>query len=212
MRDRSLTRVLVADDHPMYRLGLAMALRALGFGSVDEAENGHDAVRRATSDPYDVVLLDLQMPGRSGIDAAQAIVEWADAAHETAPVIIMLTTFHEPVIVRCAVSAGVKAFLGKETEPGQLATTIDDLLSGRRATIVPSSEVPPLSDRELDVLRMLARGESAKSIAKLLSLSPETVKDHIASVYAKLDVRDRVSAVVKARQIGWLVLDEIELT
>lgn len=209
MPERGDVQVLVADDHPLFRLGLGMALRSLGFGRVDEAVDGQHAVDLCRGRAYGVVLLDLRMPRRNGIDAAEAIAA-LPRPEGTAPVVIMLTTFDEPAIVRAAERVGVAAFMSKETEPEALATVIDRLLAGERSALLPRAAMPDLSTREQEVLVRLAEGDSVKGAADALGISPETVKDHVANVYAKLGVRDRVSAVREARRLGLLLLDELE--
>jgi len=207
--DRAGVTVLIADDHPLFRLGLGMALRSLGFGRVDEAVDGHHAVELCRGRAYRVVMLDLRMPRLNGIEAAQGILGLERSGGGDPPVVIMLTTFDEPAIVRAAQQAGVGAFMSKETEPEALARAIDRLLTGERTLPTPRVTVPELSGREHDVLRHLASGASVKGVADVLGISPETVKDHVSNVYAKLGVRDRVSAVREARVLGLLLLDEI---
>lgn len=206
--DRSKLYVLVADDHPMYRLGLAHALRSLGFGQVDEAVDGQHAVELAMGRRIDAVILDLWMPRLNGVDAARSISR-SDASGHVAPVIVMLTTFDKPAVVAAAVEAGVVAFVGKETEPEALARLIDDLLERRGSRFIATPELPYLTPREAEVLRLLVAGVTAKEMAQVLGISPETVKDHLGSLYGKLGVNDRVAAIGAARRFGWVVLDEI---
>lgn len=208
MPERADVHVLVADDHPLFRLGLGMALRSLGFGRVDEAVDGQHAIDLCRGRGYGVVLLDLRMPRVNGIDAAEAIAASANASG-AAPVVILLTTFDEPAIVRAAERVGVAAFMSKETEPEALAATIDRLLAGERASLMPRTSLPDLSAREQEVLVHLADGASVKGVAEALGISPETVKDHVSNAYAKLGVHDRVSAVREARRLGLLLLDEL---
>ena len=208
MPERSAVQVLVADDHPLFRLGLSMALRSLGFGRVDEAVDGQHAVDLCRGRSYRVVVLDLRMPRRNGIEAAEAIRDMAHPGGQP-PAVILLTTFDEPAIVRAAERAGVVAFMNKETEPEALAEAIDHLLDQERASLMPHTAVPDLSAREHEVLVLLANGDSVKGVAEALGISPETVKDHVSNVYAKLGVRDRVSAVREARRLGFLLLEEL---
>ena len=207
--DRSKLYVLVADDHPMYRLGLAHALRSLGFGQVDEAVDGQHAVELAMGRRIDAVILDLWMPRLNGVDAARSISR-SDASGHVAPVIVMLTTFDKPAVVAAAVEAGVVAFVGKETEPEALARLVDDLLERRGTTKIATPELPHLTPREADVLRHLVSGMSVKEMAQALGISPETVKVHLGRLYGKLEVNDRVAAIGAARRLGWAVLDEID--
>jgi len=145
----------------------------------------------------------------NGIDAARAILATAAA---TRPVLIMLTTFDEPAVIHAAVDAGVAAFFSKATEPEILARCVDDLLAGRSTRIVPEHEIPTLTPREAEVIRLLCSGLATKEIAAELGIAPETAKDYIGRVYAKLGVNDRVSAANAARWLGWVVLDEIRVT
>ena len=201
--------MLVADDHPVFRLGLTMALTSLGFGTVVEAIDGHHAVELARNRHFDVVILDVRMPRKNGIDAARAIGDQCRTSGASAPVIVMLTTYEEPAVVQRAVAAGAAAFYSKETEPKALALAIDRLLVGDETIGLPNVELPDLSPRERDVLKLLVAGSSVKEMAGALSISVDTVKDHVARVYAKLDVNDRVGAVNAARRFGWTVLGEI---
>jgi two-component system, NarL family, nitrate/nitrite response regulator NarL len=191
----------------MFRLGLVLALRSLGFANVDEAVDGLHAVDLCRGRSYDAVLLDLKMPRMNGIEAARAIAS-RDPSVE-APSIIVMTTYGEPAVIKAAMEAGAAAFLGKETEPEELARCIDDLLAGRRR-VVPHHGVPELSSRESDVLRLLLAGTSTKEMASLLGISADTVKDHLGRIYAKLGVFERVSAVNEARRLGLVLLDELE--
>lgn len=206
---RSGVRVLVADDHPMFRMGLAVALRSLGFECVDEATDGQHVVELARGRAYDVVILDLRMPRLTGVDAARAITSVSLGARQ--PRVIMLSTFDEPAVVRAAAEAGASAFFGKETEPSELASAIDRLMSSEQATLLPAIELPALTEREMTVMDCLVRGDTVKQIARQLELSAETVKDHVARLYDKLGVNDRVGLVRAAREYGWLMLRELDV-
>ncbi|HRQ10308.1 MAG TPA: response regulator transcription factor [Trueperaceae bacterium] len=190
-------RVLIADDHPLFRMGLALALKADGFEVVAEAENGRQAVERARHAGVDVVVLDVRMPELDGIDACTIITSAADA-----PVVVMLTTFEEPAVVLAARAAGATAYLSKETSPRELARMLRQILADPERDWLPEVSVPELTPREAEALAALARGLSNKAIAAELGISPETVKDYLENVYRKLDVRDRVSAVRRAAELG----------
>ncbi len=207
MAERSEVRVLIADDHPMFRLGLAMALRSLGFNHVDEAVDGQHAVDLNRGRSYDVVLLDLRMPRLNGVEAARRIVA---SGGDRPPVVVMLSTFDEPAVISAAREAGVRAVLGKETEPAELAMRIDRFVAEPGGSEMdPTPPVPTLSIREEQVLRRLVAGASTKDIATDLDISIETVKDHLGRLYAKMDARDRISVVAAARRLGWILLDEL---
>lgn len=190
-------RVLIADDHPLFRMGLALALGAEGFEVTGEVENGRQAVERCAQGGIDVVLMDVKMPDMDGIEACRQAV-----AAARPPLVVMLTTFEEPAIVRAAREAGATAFLSKETEPRELARLLRAILDDPGRDWMPRVELPDLTPREAQVLRLMARGLSNKGIAKELGLSPETVKDYLLGAFRKLEVRDRVSAVRRASELG----------
>ena len=189
--------VLIVDDHPLFRMGLSMALKAEGFSVVGEAENGRQAVERCRHTNIDVVLLDVRMPELDGISACKAIT-----AAEGAPVAVMLTTFEEPAVIHAAREAGAAAYLSKETEPRELARMLRNILAEPQRDWMPTVALPSLTRREEEVLGLLAEGLSNKAIASRLGLSPDTVKDPLENVYRKLEVRDRVSALRRATELG----------
>ena len=189
--------MLVVDDHPLFRMGLVMALRSEGFEVVGEAENGRQAVERCRHGEVDVVLLDVRMPELDGVAACRAIT-----AEPGAPLAVMLTTFDEPAVIQAARQAGATAYLSKETEPRELARVLRSVLADPERDWMPKVSLPDLTPREGEVLRWLAQGLSNKAIAARLGLSPDTVKDHLENVYRKLEVRDRVSALRKAAELG----------
>ncbi len=190
-------RVLIADDHPLFRLGLKYALSARGFEVLAEAADGRAAIEACRRQALDVVLLDVKMPDLDGIEACRAI-----CALERAPLVIMLTTFEEPAIIEAARQAGATAYLSKETDPAALAELICAISLAPFRGWMPYVSVPELTPREQQVLKLLAEGYSNKAMAKALELSPETVKDYLNGVYRKLDVRDRLGAVNEARALG----------
>jgi two-component system, NarL family, nitrate/nitrite response regulator NarL len=203
MRDRSSMRLLVVDDHPVFRMGLVAALRSIGFGLVEEAEDGVVALSRVRDQTYDIVVTDLKMPGASGIEVAQALAR----SSPTLPV-VLLTTFNEPAVVDIAERSGVRAVLSKEIEPSALGRVIDDVVSGaQRSTRAP--DLPDFTSRERDVLDQLLQGLSVKEIAVKLDVATATVKDHVANLYAKLEVRDRVGFVLAARRLGFTTLQDL---
>lgn len=192
-------RVLIADDHPLFRMGLAYALRGRGFEIAADVSDGREAVERCRQGGVDVALLDVKMPVMDGIEACRAILGLPDP-----PLVAMLTTFEEPAIVKAAADAGAVAYLSKETDPGELADRLRSIVARPDVRWLPEVRVPELSPRELQVLEGLSRGLANKRIARELELSPETVKDYLNNVYRKLEVRDRLAAVQRARELGLL--------
>lgn len=195
--DERAPRVVIADDHPLFRMGLVLALKAEGFVVVAEAENGKQAVERVRQSDVDVVLLDVRMPEMDGIEACRRLT-----AGEGAPVVVMLTTFDEPAVVQAARVAGARAYLSKETAPRELARMLRNILASPERDWLPEVALPDLTPREAEALAAMARGLSNKAIAAELGISPDTVKDYLENVYRKLDVRDRVSAVRRATELG----------
>jgi DNA-binding NarL/FixJ family response regulator len=208
-------RVLVADDQSMVRAGFRMLLsHEPDIEVVAEAGNGLDAVRQAARFDPTVVLMDIRMPELDGLEATRRIL----AADERARVLI-LTTFDLDEYVYEALSAGASGFVLKDDPPEQLIAAIrtvaagDALLSpaitkgvirqfARIPHPTPPRELEDLTTREHEVLRLIALGLSNAEIARELYISEGTVKTHVTHVLRKLDLRDRVQAVVLAYQTG----------
>jgi len=189
-------RLLIVDDHPLFRVGLKAMLERQGFKVVGEAENGKQAVEKALRLTIDAVLLDIKMPEMDGIEAARELRRRGFEGH-----IVMLTTFTEPALQVEASKAGANAFLSKEASPLEVAELLQALQDGRFQKFEPPP-IPDLTARELEVLRLLAEGLSSKQIAMKLHLSPETVRDYTKKLYLKLDAHGRVEALEQARRLG----------
>lgn len=190
-------RIVIADDHPLFRIGLKYALRQEGFDVVAEASDGLEALRAAQELRPDAALLDVKMPGLTGIEVCEQL-------KLTRPdvVSVLITTFSEPAIVQAARQAGARGYLSKETLPQDLARQLRNIIARPDLDCLPQVDVPRLTPREADVLPLLALGYSNKEIARQLHVSPDTVKDHLARLYAKLEVSDRTEAVGRARSLG----------
>jgi NarL family two-component system response regulator LiaR len=205
-------RVLIADDHPVVRQGLRTFLRTQKDIEVaGEATDGEEAVAKARELRPDVVLLDLVMPRLGGVDALERIRAAAPAAR-----VIVLTSFADDEKVFPSIKAGAAGYLLKDVPPSALAEAIRTVHRGE-ALLHPAvaaklmqeyaEERPPapderLTERERDVLRLVARGLSNKLIARELSVSEKTVKTHVSSILAKLEVADRTQAAVYALRQG----------
>jgi DNA-binding NarL/FixJ family response regulator len=208
-------RVLVADDQAMVRAGFRMLLS--GEEDIDvvaEASNGLEAVEKAARFAPNVVLMDIRMPELDGLEATRRILATdADAR------ILVLTTFDLDEYVYEALRAGASGFVLKDDPPEQLIAAIRTVAGGaallspgvtkrvieqfsRIPRPQPPKEVDDLSDRELDVFRLIARGLSNAEIGEELHISETTVKTHVTHVLQKLGLRDRVQAVVLAYQTG----------
>jgi DNA-binding NarL/FixJ family response regulator len=208
-------RVLVADDQSMVRAGFRMLLsREQEIDVVAEASNGLEAVAAAARFKPTVILMDIRMPELDGLQATRRIL----AADDTARILI-LTTFDFDQYVYEALRAGASGFLLKDDPPEQLLAAIrivaggDALLSpavtkrvirqfARIRQSSPPREVGELTERELDVFRLVARGYSNAEISRELYISDTTVKTHITHILQKLNLRDRVQAVVLAYETG----------
>lgn len=192
-------RLVIADDHPLFRMGLKYALINQGFDVVAEAADGLSALDACRTLQPDAALLDVKMPGMTGIEVCERL-------RMTNPhvVSVLITTFAEPAIVQAARAAGARGYVSKETDPESLARQLRDIVANPDIDRLPHVDVPRLTPRESEVLPLLAQGYSNKEIAKNLGVSPDTVKDHLARLYAKLDAGDRTEAVSRARSIGLL--------
>jgi DNA-binding NarL/FixJ family response regulator len=211
--------VLVADDQQLVRAGFKLILQTQpDIDVVGEATDGAEAMGAAEKLRPDVVLMDIRMPGIDGIEATRRIVS-AERDHLVR--VLILTTFDLDEYVYRALRAGASGFLLKDAPPEQLVAAIrmvangDALLSPgitrrlievftttQRALLEPPIAISQLSPREADVFRLLARGRSNLEIATELIVAETTVKTHVARILTKLDLRDRVQAVVLAYETG----------
>jgi two-component system NarL family response regulator len=207
-------RVMICDDHALFRRGLIMVLESEdGIEVVGEAEDGDDAVSSAIDLAPDVVLMDVRMPRLSGIEATRAIAEAVPSAK-----ILMLTVSDEEEDLYDAIKAGATGYLLKEISIEEVATAIRAVVSGQ-SLISPSmaskllSEftnlakkaderqavpTPRLTERELEVLKLVAQGMSNREIAGELFISENTVKNHVRNILEKLHLHSRMEAVVYA--------------
>ncbi|GAA5045869.1 DNA-binding NarL/FixJ family response regulator [Thermocatellispora tengchongensis] len=208
-------RILIADDQAMVRAGLRMVLETEeGMAVVGEAADGAEAVAVARRTRPDVVLMDISMPRMDGLAAAAALL-----GGQNPPKVIMLTTFNTDENLYAALRVGTSGFLLKVSPPEQLVDAVrvvaagDALLDPAVTTRViasfagrhepaPPPQLAELTPRELEVLRLLARGLTNAEIAKELYVGEATVKTHVARVLMKLHLRDRAQAVVFAYESG----------
>jgi DNA-binding NarL/FixJ family response regulator len=203
-------RVLVADDHPVVRTGLAAVLvQQADLRLVAEAENGERAVELYREHRPDVSLMDLRMPVMDGVEAIRAITaEFPEAR------ILALTTYEGDADIRRALEAGARGYLLKDMLLTDVIQAVRTVHVGERvipdAVAVRLAEFPERSDlteRELEVLQLVARGLSNKEVARAIGRTDETVKIHLKNVFAKLDVADRTEAVTVALTRGLIHLD-----
>jgi len=212
-----LLRVVIADDQSLVRAGFRMILESEdGIEVVAEAGDGEEAVRAVRRTRPDVVLMDIRMPGLDGLEATRRILGDGATAR-----VIMLTTFDLDEYVYAALTAGASGFLLKDVTPEQLVAAVRMVAAGdallapsitrrlierfvRRdaSAAVPPRELSSLTAREREVLTLMARGLSNSELATRLHLSEATVKTHVARILSKLELRDRVQAVVLAYETG----------
>jgi DNA-binding NarL/FixJ family response regulator len=209
--------VLLADDQALVRSGFQMILSAQPeIEVVGEAETGREAIDLANRLSPDVILMDVRMPNLDGLEATRRLVELGTTAR-----IVILTTFDLDEYVYAAIRAGASGFLLKDVRPQQLVEAIEVVAAGD-ALLAPSvtqrllarfaetlkapeervSDLSSLTDRELEVLKLVAAGLSNAELAERLFLSETTVKTHVSSLLRKLSLRDRVQAVVLAYEAG----------
>jgi DNA-binding NarL/FixJ family response regulator len=203
-------RVLVADDHPVVRTGLSAVIIEQGdLELVAEAENGERAVALFREHRPDVVLMDLRMPVMDGVEAIRTITAEFPAAR-----ILALTTYEGDADIRRALEAGARGYLLKDMLLTEVISAVRAVRRGER--VIPAAvatrlaefpERSELSDRELEVLQLVARGLSNKEAARAIGRTDETVKIHLKNIFAKLDVADRTEAVTVALTRGLIHLD-----
>jgi DNA-binding NarL/FixJ family response regulator len=202
-------RIFVVDDHPIVRGGIAaLVATQADMTLVAEASNGREAIQQFRALRPDVTLMDIQMPDVDGIDALMAIrSEFPDAR------VIVLTTYAGDVQAMRALKAGAQGYLLKSLLQKELLTTIRDVHIGRRrigqdvaAELADHATDDALSPREVEVLRLVAHGNSNKRIADQLSLSEDTVKGHVKNILSKLGANDRTHAVTLGLKRGIISL------
>ncbi|MDR1790497.1 MAG: response regulator transcription factor [Propionibacteriaceae bacterium] len=217
-------RVVLVDDQELVRAGLAMVINSQpDLEVVGQAGDGEAAVKLLAqlSPTADVVLMDVRMPQLDGIEATRRILAWADALGKPAPKIVMLTTYDLDEYLLSAIKAGASGFLLKNAPPQSLLEAIrtvhsgdsviapsatkrllEHVAAGRAIETAPDPALAELSERETEVLRLIAKGYSNQEISAALYLGETTVKTHVRHILTKLGVRDRVQAVVFAFEHG----------
>ena len=208
-----MIRVLVADDQPLVRSGFRMVIDERDdLELVGEASDGAEVIELARELDPDVILMDVRMPNLDGVEATRRLVD-----ADTRARILVLTTFDLDEYVYAAIQAGASGFLLKDVEPAELVDAIRVVAAGnslfgpaaterlvaRFAQAQPSGKsLDDLTEREQEILRLLATGLSNAELAQQLFLSETTVKTHVSSILRKLGVRDRVQAVIAAYDAG----------
>jgi two-component system response regulator DegU len=203
-------RLMLVDDHRMLREGLRRALEAEGFLVVGEANDGQEALRMALERKPDVILMDVSMPDVDGIEATRSIMQ-ADARQR----IVMLTMHMDREVIDRAIRSGAVGYLTKDCSIAEVADAVrmaangDMALSPKLAELMltearnlDSGDERLITRREEEVLQLIADGLSTPEVAAKLYISQKTVKNHLASIYEKLNARDRTQAVLLAVRMG----------
>ncbi len=208
------TRVLIADDHRLFREGLKALLSVTDhLQVVAEAENGEQALALAQQFEPDVIIMDIQMPLLSGLEATRRILIQRP---ETG--ILVVSMFEDDDNVFAAMQAGARGYLLKGAAPEELLRGIEAVAQGEalfapsiarrlmsyfsRPTKLPPTVLPELTEREREILALIAQGETNPKIARHLELAEKTVRNHITSIFSKLQVGSRAEAVLRAREAG----------
>jgi DNA-binding NarL/FixJ family response regulator len=210
-------RLMLADDHRMLREGLHRSMSDQGFDVVGEARDGDEAVRLAAELHPDVILMDVTMPGMDGVEATRQIKEALPGIK-----VVMLTMHADQEVLASAIRAGARGYLVKDCSTDEIAAAVrmadggETALSPQLAASMldevrrldqPGAEERVVTKREEEVLQLIADGCSTPEVAERLYISQKTVKNHLASIYQKLDARDRTQAVLQAVRMGIVHLD-----
>lgn len=210
-------KLIIVDDHKLFREGIKALLAVTDdIEIVGEAEDGATAMKRIRELEPDVILMDINMPGLNGIRVTEQIL-----AQHPQTRIIMLTMLEDDASILHAMRAGARGYLLKGAEPEEVLSVIRAVAEGQAlfgpaiATrlmnyfkelstkpAVSGTPFPELTERELEILRLISQGLNNQQIAQKLVLSPKTVRNHITSIFSKLQVADRAQAIVRAREAG----------
>ena len=206
-------RILVVDDHPIFRDGLADLLESRGFDIVGRATTGTDAIEFARLHRPDVVMMDLTLPDIDGREATRQILQ-----HAPTTAVIIVTMHEDDALARAALAAGARGYLVKGARQEELVRAVHavaggDIIISRKVadallTSVPTPQHPrttpsDLTPREHEVLELLATGLPTGAIARRLDLAPKTIRNNISNIIVKLGAADRVDAVLRARERGY---------
>ena len=208
-------RMLIADDHTFYREGVrSMLMRVPDMEIIGEATTGDETISLATRLQPDVILMDIKMPRLNGIEATRAILQAYPQIR-----ILMVTMFEDDGFVFAAMRSGARGYVLKDANQEELVRAVRAVHRGEAIfspaiaqrmihyfAVLPATvsqlAFPTLTDRERDILQLMAQGESNTAIATRLSLSLKTIQNHVSSIFSKLQVADRAKAIIQARDAG----------
>lgn len=214
-----IIRLLVVDDHTLFREGLSALLSTIeDIEIIGEATTGEEAESLANSLQPDVILMDINMPGMKGVEATRQILKTSPAIG-----IIMVTMLEDDASIFSAMRAGARGYVLKGAQHQELLQTIRAVAEGQALfgppiatrimgffndqgakikSVLPEEVFPDLTPRELEVLELIAEGANNTQIAEKLVISDKTVRNHITNVFSKLQVADRAAAIIRARDVG----------
>ena len=208
-------RILVAEDHPLFRKGMISLLSSVPeFEVVGEAATGEEAVVRAADLQPDVILMDLQMPEVNGIEATRRILQESPSVR-----ILIVTLFEDDDSVFMALRAGARGYVLKDADEEEMVHAIQAVSRGEAifspaiatrvlayfaapGPVAPPQVFPTLTDREREILNLIAQGHPNPAIARQLSLSTKTAGNYVSNIFTKLQVADRAQAIIRAREAG----------
>lgn len=208
-------RLLIADDHAFYREGVRTMLQGLpDIEVIGEAANGDETIAQAESLQPDVILMDIKMPGTNGIEATRRILHASPHIK-----VLMVTMFEDDDSVFAAMRVGARGYLLKDADQDELVRAVKAVSRGEAifgpaiaqrmipyfsalAQSASAIAFPDLTEREREILHLMAQGESNTAIAKRLNLSLKTVQNHVSNIFSKLQVADRSQAIIRARDAG----------
>ena len=208
-------RILIAEDHPLFRKGMISLLSSVPeFEVVGQAANGEEAVAHAAELQPDVVLMDLQMPKVNGIEATRRILQESPSIR-----ILVVTLFEDDDSVFMALRAGARGYVLKDADEDEMVHAIQAVSRGEAifspaiatrvlayfaapGPVASPQVFPTLTDREREILNLIAQGHPNPAIARQLSLSTKTVGNYVSNIFTKLQVADRAQAIIRAREAG----------
>jgi two-component system response regulator DesR len=197
-------KILLAEDQAMVRGALAALLSMEPGFEITQAENGDRALQLLREEHFDVLLTDIEMPGRTGLELVQWLLQQKSSTRS-----IIITTFGRAGYIRRAIDMGVNGFLLKDAPSDQLIEAIHKIMDGKRVidgelALMALGEKDPLNDKERRALRLAGEGKATAEIAQILCLSEGTVRNYLSEAIAKLNAANRIDAARIARQKGWI--------